>query len=416
MEATARRPAPQIGANHVWIVLIVSVVLQAGAGAEYVFGFSGNPAVVERVRNLLTVVLPISFAISILLCFSRSVRVRISLLGSRFLLMFVAGYAVGPDVVVPSLFVISVIAELVAYLTFWRALVGSALAIAATVLSHGTVSAWDVVVSGGTPWQLGTLLVSTSGFAAFGLMFRKYYEISSHHAESIRQLDRTVDALSRANRGFQQYAVDAELRAAEAERNRIVRELHDSIGYTLTNILVMTRVASRTPPEEAANLAELLEAISGQAQSGLTEMRSTLRILRAGESNRPRGMEAIRQLAATFQRSTGIAIRIESTNARWIADSPLDASIFRIVQEALTNSFRHGHANHVLIHFWQDQSGIFLDIEDDGAVTSQSSIGLGLSGMEERVREQCGTFSALGTRHGFLIRTWFPATAIGAGA
>jgi signal transduction histidine kinase len=214
--------------------------------------------------------------------------------------------------------------------------------------------------------------------------------------------------LTSANVGFQRYAIDAEHRAAEAERNRIVRELHDSIGYTLTNVVVMSRVAERIAPIEHMELRELLGTIRNQAQSGLTEMRSTLRILRAGRPNRPRGMAAIQQLAVTFQRSTGVEINVEFTNVSWDPDSPLDAAIFRIVQEALTNAFRHGRARHVLVHFFQDATGLFLNIEDDGNGAESEGVGLGLSGMQERVRGLRGTFSISTTRFGFSVRIWLP--------
>ncbi|HUX51356.1 MAG TPA: sensor histidine kinase [Spirochaetia bacterium] len=399
-----------------WTGLGMALVLQLAGAGESVFGNRSPAEIVDRTRGLLVALMPISVAFSVLLRFSRSNRTRLALLSFRFLLMFVISYAAGQNILVPLLFVMSVVSECVFYLELRFAIVASLAAVATVTLSRGTVSAWNVILPAARPLEIALLAVTAFTFGTFGILFRVYYEMSHRRQESIHMLDRTVDALSSANKGFQRYALDAELRAAEAERNRIVRELHDSIGYTLTNIVVMSRVAQRLGAPQENDLTELLQTICSQAQSGLTEMRSTLRILRAAEPNRPRGIDAIRQLAATFQLSTGVEVRVEATNVRWDPDGPLDASIFRIVQESLTNSFRHGHARKVLLQFWQDHAGLSLNVEDDGRSSVDGPIGLGLSGMEERVRELGGTVSARGSRYGFSVRAWFPALNSGDGA
>ncbi len=408
MTQATRRP-PIADAAILWTGFIASAGLQLAAALAWSPSQVSDVVLAARIQNLVVILVPTSMGLSLILRFSFSRRMRTAILAFRILVVFIVVYAAGRNVLIPLLLVFSLICECVIYLDFWLALVGSFAAVFLTVLSCGNVSLWTTVLAPVPPPQVVALVVANTAFIAVGLLFRRYHDLSRRREISIHHLDRTVDALTSANKGFQRYAIDAELRAAEAERNRIVRELHDSIGYTLTNVVIMSRVAQRVASVEQVDLKELLETICGQAQSGLTEMRSTLRILRAGEPVRPRGMEAIRQLAMTFEQSTGVEVRVESTNVRWDPDSPVDASIFRIVQESLTNSFRHGHARHVLLQFWQDQSGLSLNIEDDGNAPTDGEVGLGLAGMEERVRDLHGTFSATGSRFGFSVRVWFPA-------
>ncbi|MDY7027225.1 MAG: sensor histidine kinase, partial [Spirochaetota bacterium] len=90
--------------------------------------------------------------------------------------------------------------------------------------------------------------------------------------------------------------------------------------------------------------------------------------------------------------------------------SGLDLILFRIIQEGLTNSFRHGQADMVRITLWIENRCLFLTILDNGRSTFKIVEGIGISGMRERVEQIGGTISFHNYPDGFKVRTVLPLT------
>ncbi|MFQ3546776.1 MAG: sensor histidine kinase [Termitinemataceae bacterium] len=212
--------------------------------------------------------------------------------------------------------------------------------------------------------------------------------------DTVNHLDTTIDRLSEFNQDLQRYARMADEEAITRERNRISREIHDISGYIFTNIIALMDAAISMGGRDPASLAELHTTVRAQAKEGLQETRRALRELRASDAHRERGIGAIYKIKHVFEKVTGIQVSIEAGNMPPSFGDEVDMTIYRIVQEALTNSMRHGRANHVWVYFWLSDGILELTVQDDGLGAKDVVKGIGLSGMEERIQRLGGSITA----------------------
>ena len=201
-----------------------------------------------------------------------------------------------------------------------------------------------------------------------------------------KDLEGSVNELSEANIGYSDYAKLARHQALLEERNRITREIHDDIGYTLTNITMLSEAAISGLSSEEEKTRETVEAIRHQAQTGLYETRRVLRLLRAAEKGLPRGIDALSELLRIYERATGVSVEFELLARRKrVEDATVFLTIYHFVQECLTNAFRHGQASRVSIRFLEDCDWLFVTVRDNGIGAVTVEEGIGIQGMKERV-------------------------------
>lgn len=182
------------------------------------------------------------------------------------------------------------------------------------------------------------------------------------------------------------------LRAAEDERLRIARELHDDTAQRLAALLVRLRVARGAPDGEKRE--HLLDEVHQEILEAADAVRRIARGLRP-PSLEETGLEAaVRSLARAIHEAHGLPIEIETVpegeDARLKPDAEL--AVYRIVQEALSNVVRHAGASRVRVRVERSDERMVITIEDDGrgfeprAQAASGGGGLGLLGMVERAR------------------------------
>jgi signal transduction histidine kinase len=235
-----------------------------------------------------------------------------------------------------------------------------------------------------------------------------YRELIVREAKEKDELDVTVKSLMEANKGFQQYAASIEQRSLQKERNRITRELHDGLGYIFTNLKMMMDAAEvfirRNQPDE---LRKLLKKASDQADQGLEETRKSLHVLRTSESH-IEGLRRIQNMIDVFKKATGIDIRTHYGNIPWSFGSRIDGTVFRLVQEGMINSFRHGKATRIDLKFWQTNSEFQIHIRDNGRGAAEVEEGIGMLGMKERLEQLGGQMIAHNVDGGFELSVTIP--------
>lgn len=246
---------------------------------------------------------------------------------------------------------------------------------------------------------------------AVGSLMVFYREILVDKMQKIKLLNKTVLNLSDANKAFQIYANSIESESTQKERNRITRELHDMVGYAMTNVIIMMNAARVLLHENPSGLDSLLEKVGAQSEQALNETRQTLYRLRNVDSYKPKGLLAISQLTKGFEGATGIEIQLNTGNLPWSLGQQIDTALFRFVQEGLTNAFRHGKANSIWINLWQTQDEIRVCIRDNGRGLDSHKPpedGIGLSGMKERFNAFGGEILAHNVADGFEFRGTIP--------
>jgi two-component system sensor histidine kinase UhpB len=170
------------------------------------------------------------------------------------------------------------------------------------------------------------------------------------------------------------------LRAQEAERRRIARELHDELGQTMTGVLLRIDEAIRTP--EAADLEEAREDV----RRSLDDVRRIARDLRPDTLAELGLRSALSALAVRLQRQTGLAVERRFDDDLPPLGEDAEIVVYRVAQEALTNVVRHAGAERVVVALGRDDDAVTLTVDDDGRGVP-AHVGRearGITGMRER--------------------------------
>lgn len=245
-----------------------------------------------------------------------------------------------------------------------------------------------------------------SAILALGLSFMTDRE--RRWRDSVDRLDLAVSKLAEANLGYQGYAQEISGRSIAEERRRVSREIHDSVGYSLTNIRVMMEAASlqfSTRPEETVRL---IDQSAEEASLCLEQTRQTMRQLRAREDPAISGLSAIQRLVNAFSEVSGIEVIAEFGNVpvRW--PLAVEKAVYRLVQEGMTNSLRHGMATEIMIYLWQDRDALRIIVRDNGKSSGDIKEGIGISGMRERAAALGGDLQVGPRPDGFEVKARIP--------
>ena len=223
-----------------------------------------------------------------------------------------------------------------------------------------------------------------------------------------RVLSEEVSRLSNANLGFQQYASALEGESTRSERLRLSREIHDSAGYALTTLKMLFEAAKGLLVKDPKRIDTLMDEGARISQEALHEIRYVLRQLRTKEEPLPKGLRLVVLLVRNFEKACGIEVHLETTNARNSYSDRVNSTMYRMVQEGMTNAFHHGRATEVSIVLAEVDHKLSIRIRDNGVGSVSVKKGIGLSGMEERVAEAGGWMQYKGQADGFEINALVP--------
>jgi signal transduction histidine kinase len=272
---------------------------------------------------------------------------------------------------------------------------------------------WETEYPGATPAEYGALAVFFICFLLLGFLLRRAEATITRQEKELGRLDFGFQNIAQANLELQTYALFARQEAVDQERRRVAGEIHDIVGYTLTNVIILIQTAlALNPPKEKVH--SILEQAAAQATDGLSEARRALALLRSRSSSRPHGANLYHQLVRRFSEATGVKVRLHFGNLPQLLPSSVEQVLFRIIQEGLTNSFRHGKASSVEVGFWNEDGAVTLDLMDNGVGAEVSSDpgrrggGIGLTGLSELVEGLGGTFSGRAVEGGFALRAVVP--------
>jgi signal transduction histidine kinase len=205
-----------------------------------------------------------------------------------------------------------------------------------------------------------------------------------------RQNSRRYQEVLKARRSLEQLSarlVDAQ----ETERRTISRELHDQVGQTLNAVLVETaNLAKRIAPDDAASL-RYLDNIRQFADSSVNSIRDIALLLRPSMLDDLGLIPALEWQAREVSRRSGIKVTVTADDVPDSLSDDMRTCIYRVTQEALNNMSRHSGAKSAVVTVRQEGSSLLLSVEDDGTgFDSEKTRGLGMLGMEERVRQLGG--------------------------
>jgi signal transduction histidine kinase len=233
------------------------------------------------------------------------------------------------------------------------------------------------------------------GLAAIfmGIWISAIIEQSAERRLLIEQLETTQADLAAAERR------EGILQGTLEERQRLTREIHDTLAQGFTSIIMHLEAAEQALPHDTEILQKHMARAQASARNSLKAARRVINELRPDLLEKGSLMEAIERTAKQWQAQTGINANVTSTGEPLPLHSTIEITLLRAVQEALNNIWKHAQANVVQVTVSYMGDLIMLDIQDDGVglgadTTSSLRGGFGLQAMRERV-EQCGGTVAL---------------------
>ncbi|GAA2628688.1 sensor histidine kinase [Actinomadura fulvescens] len=197
--------------------------------------------------------------------------------------------------------------------------------------------------------------------------------------EALRQAERRAEEAERTRE-------EAALRRADEERLRIARELHDSLTHQISVVKVQAEVAVHVARRRGEKVSDALLAIQEAAREASLELRATLQALRDDDTAPPRGLDHLPDLVERA-RTLGLDTTLTIEGRRLDVPAAVDRTVYRIVQESLTNIARHAQASTASIQIDYRADTLAVRVDDDGRTTPDTAPvpGVGLLGMHERV-------------------------------
>ena len=196
-----------------------------------------------------------------------------------------------------------------------------------------------------------------------------------------------------ANERLRQYALRIEDQATLQERNRIAREIHDALGHALTAQSIQLENAQLFLPPDAEKTASFLREAKQLGSRALQEVRRSISALRADPLQGQSLEVAIAKTVNEFHQTSGILpdYRIQLSQP---IPPEIRTALYRIIQESLTNIYKHSAATQVSIHLLESPNAIQLQINDNGQGFNpeRNTTGFGLQGMRERTAALGGRF------------------------
>lgn len=221
------------------------------------------------------------------------------------------------------------------------------------------------------------------------------------------KLSKANEDLRVANEQLKEYSKITEKMGETRERNRLAREIHDTLGHTLTGILAGLDACLTTIEISPQETKKQLEMISEVTRRGINEVRRSVNKLRPDALERLNLESAIRKMIMDVESMANTHVTFESKVANLKFDADEEDTIYRVIQESLTNAIRHGKATQVWIQIDSMDGEIILTIKDNGIGCPVMKKGFGTRHIVERIQMLHGNVEFDGT-NGFTVTARIP--------
>jgi NarL family two-component system sensor histidine kinase YdfH len=251
-----------------------------------------------------------------------------------------------------------------------------------SLVNYGMIVGWEYTGW----WAVGTLPIV--------IFIAIYVTLYSRQSEARARAQALLEDLQVANRQLADYAAQVEDLSIANERQRMARELHDTLSQGLAGLILQLEAAdahlSQNHPHRAQ---EIVQQAMEQARATLSEARQAIGDLRQGSYGPVRLADSIRQEAIHFTQATGLPCEVEINLPETISED-ISEPVLRAVSEGLTNVARHAHASRASVYVAPQDDRLLVEICDNGGGFDPQAVKAGhygLLGMRERIRLAGGT-------------------------
>jgi signal transduction histidine kinase len=253
-------------------------------------------------------------------------------------------------------------------------LIVCALLLATLVVPTAVINGWKPAVVVGLIYSVGIVFVVV------------FTHIAVSERKGRAEVERLATELAEANRKLREYATQVEELATTKERNRLAREIHDSLGHYLTVINVQIEAARVVMNTDYSNALACLGKAQSLTQEGLAEVRRSVAALHASPTENRSLTESVAALAMEC-RAAGIPTELVVAGGERPLGPQAELTLYRAAQEGLTNVRKHAQASRAIVTLDYSASGAArIVVEDDGVGSNETGGGFGLLGVRQRAQ------------------------------
>ena len=199
------------------------------------------------------------------------------------------------------------------------------------------------------------------------------------------RIEEELRMTSQANRELNSYLALSEKIAEDRERKRIAREIHDTLGHALTGISAGIDAVKVLVDIDTNRAKEQLNNVSVVVRDGIRDVRGSLNKMRPGALENNTLKEALIKIIREYEAISNLEIHLRYEWDNIDLDIAKEDIVFRVIQESITNSVRHGHAKTIWIELLEEEEAYVMTIHDDGVGFDELRYGYGLKQMQERL-------------------------------
>jgi signal transduction histidine kinase len=267
--------------------------------------------------------------------------------------------------------------------------VAAPLATIPVFLARGAGSAWAVA------GPIVTCVVSAVG----------YHHLAMQGCALREARERAAGALARSRE-----------RVAELERERLARDLHDTVGSTLAVVGACGELVDRHAAD-AGEIRRIVATLKDAARAGLGELRAVIAAVAPEAGDLRAVADELGRAALRAARASGVRVDVEAAEgAALVLDGPTRLTIVRVFQEALQNALKHGRPSRLSVRLAARGEHVHLEVQDDGGgfrARGRDGTGRGLRGMTARAAEVGGTCEIVEAAGGVVVRLVLPVARRG---
>lgn len=208
--------------------------------------------------------------------------------------------------------------------------------------------------------------------------------------ENNYQLMQQVNELEKNKEVMEQYMGSMRELYTLRERNRISRELHDSVGHSLSTIIIQLGAISSIAKKSNPQIAEMSDALRAFSTRSMQQVREQLSEMKPEQFNRNQLFVAIDEMLVDYQENTRIRVNFGISEQKWHLSERQELLLYRVIQEFLSNSAKYAEATRINIFLHFNEEHLILTLKDNGRGAEKIVPHLGLLSIKERVAEVKG--------------------------
>ncbi|HAK42579.1 MAG TPA: sensor histidine kinase [Clostridium sp.] len=262
----------------------------------------------------------------------------------------------------------------------------------------------------------GPIEDSIINFVLLGLFFILLSYISRLYSTKVEaqqlydKLRVSDEKLIEANKELEGYVESIEEATLLKERNRISREIHDSVGHTLSTAMIQLSAMEAIAEKEDSSMKDMVGNLRAFISESFQDVKRAVRELKPDDYDNYQGILRIQEVCKNFERMSGVQVKVIISKDDWNLSTKQINHLYRMTQEVLSNSLKHGKATmvKVIMNFAEDE--FVISFNDNGVGTDKIvESGLGLRSIRERAEEIDGLVDMKSNEgNGFFVKVIVP--------